>query len=519
MHRLKTASPLLVVVYVGIAAIVWAAITPPGGVPDEPSHIVYAAGVVRGDLGTAVDTDDGFRRILPALDVPEWVTTISVCYRGKPSNGRIGGTADCQPALSDSSSIVPATTTVTKYPPPYYWIAGTPSLVLSGPMGLYAMRVASALLFAALIAIGLGIASPGRRPWMAMAVVLAYTPSSAHIAGSVNPSALEIGAALGLAVGLLGLGVTGQPSRRMFLEALGLVILGCLLAWSRPTGPYYVLPVVLVSSLFNWSGLRAWARQSFAVALSALGIVFAAMIGAVAFHVVVRSPLDAVVRAGTAPEELFYDRVSLWANVDVVLSRLQAWSFDAIGQFGWLDHSAPRVAQLLWIGLLLSVLTLALASASNGRRLLLVGVVIGATILTPLVVLVAVFGGGDGYQARYHLPVMILIPLVSLFVLGGTSEAGDHRLLRPILGWIGIVAPLVMLVSIVWSFSRYAVDGMPVWTDVLGLRFIFERVWGPGRAAAIVAVLGGVGLVVSAGVLRAVGRQAVDADFDGASQG
>ena len=59
-----------VVLYVLAAGALWAAVTPPGGVPDEPSHVVYAAGAVRGDLGGIVSVNHPHYPGLPAVEAP-----------------------------------------------------------------------------------------------------------------------------------------------------------------------------------------------------------------------------------------------------------------------------------------------------------------------------------------------------------------------------------------------------------------------------------------------------------------
>lgn len=513
LHRLKSVSPFLVVMYMAVAAVTWAAVTPPGGVPDEPSHVVYAAGVVRGDLGSPFEVDDGSGRLVPALVAPEWVTSISVCYRGKPSTDRVGSTADCQPPLSESSATIVATTTVTKYPPPYYWVVGLPSLVLSGAKGLYGMRAASILLFAAVVSVGLAIATSGRRAWLGMGLILAFTPSAAHIIGSVNPSSLEIAAAMGLCAGLLGLDEFGQSQRRVLLEALGLAILGSLLAWSRPTGPYYVIPVVVTAGLLNVRGVRAWARANPVTASVSGVVVVAASVGALVFEFAVRRPFGAALASG-AESQAWYNAVPFWDNVDVVLTSWHKWVFEGIGQLGWLDHSVPGIVQLVWFSFSVSILIYAIASARQIVRILLVAVVVGATVLAPLFTLVAVFGGGLGYQARYHLPLMALIPLTSMFVLGEVTRGDVRRFLKSILGWIGGVVPSLMLISIAWSLSRYAVDARPVWSDVLRLRFVFDALWSPPPKAAAIVVLGSLLLAWSAYVLRAVGRATVESEFE-----
>src|SRR5665811_410723 len=137
--------------------------------------------------------------------VPAWIPSIVVCYHFDPAV-----TADCQPPVSESDDLVEALTTVSRYPPVYYWIVGLPSIGLTGARALYAMRAVSAILATILIGLGLVTASPGRRWWLSVGVLAAFTPMTAFLVGTVNPNGAEIAAAIGLGVAVLGL--TGAVS-------------------------------------------------------------------------------------------------------------------------------------------------------------------------------------------------------------------------------------------------------------------------------------------------------------------
>ena len=133
-------------VAVGLSIGAWSLATPLGGGPDEPSQMVQAAAVVRGQIdGTEQPVTFGGVPIghVGSVDVPRWATKAGAaqCFAWHP-----GVAASCAPGVGTDIRTVRSATQFANYPPLYYAIVGLPSLVASGSGALYGMRLMAALL-------------------------------------------------------------------------------------------------------------------------------------------------------------------------------------------------------------------------------------------------------------------------------------------------------------------------------------------------------------------------------------
>jgi len=504
-ERLRAIAPFFVLVYVAVSGFVWAVATPLGGVPDEPAHVVYATAVVRHDYGRPLPVDHPEYSSLMSHVVPEWVTSIVVCYAFDRTV-----TADCQPPIDEGDEPVSKFTTVARYQPPYYWVVGLPTLALTGSGAFYAMRAASVILATVLVGLGLGVAAPGRRWWLSVGVLAAFTPMAAFLIGSVNPNGAEIAGAIGLAVAILGL-VGGPVSRsRLWFQVVSVVVLAVYLAWARPGTWLTLVAVGGATLLLNRRGVAGWLRVRPAVITAAAALVGFAVIAVLLFEAIARAPVMEVLEytgflATPAP---------LVNNLDSVLGNWAALLMQDVGIFGWLDHSLPQSLQLMWLILVGVLLVSALAVGKREEQFLLIAAVIGSTILAPLFVIHFVFGSFTGYQGRYQLPLVILIPLCAVFVLGLRTEGAAKAVFRPIFGWIGFLFPLTMLFAVMWSISRYSIGEPLVWSNILSLSFLLDAVWEPPMSATVVLILGSVVLVVLAPIMRKLGATAPTIAFE-----
>jgi len=351
--RRSTVISGLVVSYVLGSGLVWAMATPRSGAPDEPAHVAYAAAVVRGSLGDLAPVVVWPSRnsavvgpfiyeerepvpwsYLPVVAVPEWAATdhVDVCFAFKPLV-----TADCERnvfpvtvaqywtfphiTFSDADTLVEIPTTVQKYPPVYYSLVGLPSLTSSGTPAVYGMRAVSAFLVAGLMAMGLAIASPTRRSWLALAAVVAFTPTAAHLGGSINPSGFEIAASLALGIGLLGL--VGGERRNQFVVS-GLVLsLVFALAWARPLSFMTLGAVIAAAGLLNGKELIEWLRnRSIRVAIGLGGAL--SVLSAYLFESSVRDPVEHLVQLGAAGWQA-QPPSGLGRNLTTVAERFFEW--------------------------------------------------------------------------------------------------------------------------------------------------------------------------------------------------
>ncbi len=91
-----------------------------------------------------------------------------------------------------------------RYNPAYYAVVGIPTLVRPGEATVYVMRFLTAAIVACLLTLGVTACRELDDPrWAVVGFAAAVTPMTLFLAGSVNPSAVEIAAALALWATLL----------------------------------------------------------------------------------------------------------------------------------------------------------------------------------------------------------------------------------------------------------------------------------------------------------------------------
>ncbi len=508
-----------VVAYLFVASVAWAMITPIGGVPDEPAHITYSAAVVRGDLGAMAAVNHPVYPQLAVVTVPEWVASITdpprsidafpyPCY-----GGAVTITADCAPQVSASTTQTHVPTTVNRYPPVYYWLVGLPTLVMAGEPAVYAMRIVSAALAAAVVAMGLAIASPARRTWLALGTVVAATPMVTHLAGSVNPSGLEIASALGLGIGLMGL--VGTDERRPRVPVALMVALAFFVAWARPRTHLTLIAVIGASILINAREILGWLRRRVVVSV-VVGVGVAAAIGSALTLRTVATPISGVVAAPSPPVESVLNApiLGVHENLHELERRFVDWGTDLIGRFGWLDHSPPVAVTIAWL-LAASVLVIvALVRAPRREGTELLTVMAGAIVLAPLFVISKTLNAFV-YQARYHLALATLIVIGATVMLSRLPRREDRQLGWSTLRWFALLAPVATVLSILGSLHRYSVGGDAHITDGLSLLFV-SRTWMPPWPAVLIATTMGISALWLAKLLVAGTASSADSVTGGA---
>ena len=501
----------LVVAYLFGSGVIWALITPMGGVADEPSHIVYAAGVVRGDLGDLEPVQRRDYDVLPVVAVPIWTGSVTdpptsrdafppICYAFDAEV-----TAACVPELTQSTELAIIPTGVTRYPPPYYAIAGLPTLAMAGEPAVYAMRITSAALAAGMIALGLAVAAPRRRTWLALGAAITFTPMVGHFAGSVNPSALEISAALGLGIGLMG--IDGTKTRSPVRTAAFVGVLCFAVAWSRPRSYLTLIAVLGAAALINSDELRAWLRHRVIRTTAGLAAC-AAVVSAFIYETQFTGLGYRVLAASTTPLGLDRATAEDFAEFE---RRFINLGFDMIGRFGWLDHSPPRTVSVAWILLALSLIVLALAYGRRRDRQTLVLVGAGGLIVAPLFVIMSLLSASV-YQARYHLPLAVLVVVGAIVILARLQPGQRRGTAWKTLRWGAILAPVAMIVSIASSLHRYSIGGKAQLADLPQL-LIGTRHWLPPAAPLLIAGVGAVIILLAPAALRrltAVGPEPED---------
>ncbi len=468
----------------------WSLATPLFAAPDEPVHVIKAVAVVRGELvGQLVG---GSTNPVGIVSVPAFYATtrnIPACYHRQPTVP-----ASCAPRPSGSDQPTRVTIYNARYPPLYYAIVGLPSLLGVGDAELYLMRLLSALLSSAFVALAVATAVAwSRHRLVVVGVVVATTPMVLFLGGVVNPAGLETSAAIATwtAGSVLVLEHLDDPPLGL-VGALGLS--ACVLELTRPISPFWLaLTALALLAVAERRSLRAFvSHRRVQVGLAAVVVVGAA---ATAWILIERSfDVYSTTPVGMSVSESRILETSFLHN-DFYLPGM-------IGVFGWFDTYSPTFTYVVWYGL---VGLVAFAGAVVGRlrdalTLLVVGI---AIVVVPVAISTSqVHRYGFTWAGKDTLPFAVGLPILAA-ALAGRSALAERR--GRLAGVVALAAFLAQVAAFYEMLRRYAVG-------TAGADFGFLEHW---RWAPPIGLGGALGLEILA--LAALAFAAYFVVRDGAS--
>ena len=423
--------------------VLWSLSSPLFSAPDEPSHVTKAAGAARGQLVGPVRTGEGADDpCVPGVAAPPSGPVTCTHYRVPAiflQGHQVPGcynfdrtvTADCAPPYAGSKDEELVPSTAGNYPPLYYLVTGLPSLLSSSVVGVYLMRLMGSLLCVALL--GLAVTSVSKLPdrvGAAIGVLLALSPMTLFVSSVVNPSGMEICAAVALwAGGLEALSVDGRARRWALVRT---VIGAAALAAARPISPLWVVLIGVSLLLAARRHQLAAAARSQGAGLAALAI--AAVTGAGAVWYLVAAPNAGSLGAGVP--------LSL-SRVDILRASLSVSHHRAhqmIGWLGWLDTPVPTVTVAVWAAAV-GLLVLAALVFGSWRQRLGIAWLAGLVVLVPpLIESQQAHRVGFFWQGRYLLPLAVGLPIVA-------GHIGLPALLRRV-GAAGVVIRFTLVMAI-----------------------------------------------------------------------
>ena len=402
ISALSAASRRRIACLVGIGYLLmmvgWAFTTPLPAM-DERAQVVKAAATVRGqllgtivhidraDLGLPVNSDFG-PGLASRFVVPRSYAGVPIpCFPAKPTYPR------CAAPMTNDPTPTTALSYVGNYNPIYYALVGWPSLLTLGAKSVYLMRLCTALLNAALLALAAHTVLLARRPRRALICFLAATtPMTLFLGGIVNPSGVEVTSAELLWSVLLVLATDERPlhERMRQLGPRGAVAL-LLLLNLRMMGPLWAAGAIATAAWVATPARRReflkdrWIRRITPVFLLA-GVA-------------------ALLWTKLAPVEL-----SSLRDIHPHFFRAARVTFDEtpgyfkmmLFSYNWGDPQIPTFAIVALSAVLAVLLVPVLGDRRFGRPLVTLIVV---TVAFPILVQgYEMHGVGDVWQGRYILP-------------------------------------------------------------------------------------------------------------------
>ena len=451
--------------------------------PDEPTHLIRAAAVVRGQFRYAETTPVPGLRVSKVRVPRVFADSIYTpqCYFFKNETP-----ASCAP-LPAGTDDVDGLTAAGHYPPLYYLLVGAPTLIWKSNIAVYMVRLVGAALCSVFLAAAVSIAVRMRRPLLVAATAAAATPMVLYLTSVVNPSGLEISATLCFWTALAAVGLTRDLRWRGPLSWA--VVSAVVVASVRPIGPLWVVVAVAITAA---SGLLSPIRELLRVRAvrRAAAIVAAAVLGTVAWLAIVGG-------AGLtgAPIE---DPSRAWIlSIGLTGQRLT----QMVAFYGWLDAPVPIAVPIVWALVLVALVVAALAIGSRRRQIagVLLLIVVVFAIPIPFEILQA-DTVGLFWQGRYTLPAAVGVPILV------AAAASGRRLRRaataaPLVAGLLVVMLAAHTVAVVSGIRRFAVG-------LSGpLTFFWDSSWDPPishllLAGAYVGGLAGISLYLALVVRR-----------------
>jgi hypothetical protein len=387
-----------------LAAGAWSFACPLGSPPDEPSHLIRAASLVRGQLvGRDLPGATAAQGSYVVVGVPEVFASLAndvACFKRDPKVP-----AGCQAPLVPSPQDQTVESYVGRYPPLYYAITGLPTLAFVSVDGVYAARLSSAALCALMLALAVVSARrvPGR-PLLPTGVALAATPMVLYLGGSLNPSGFEAACGVAAFAGAVALArlpldeLTGRDIARLGAPALCLMLV-------RALSPVWAVVAVAVlcllrggpatGALLRRGAVRAWLVGGGMAGALSLAWDFTA--GGLRLQPGTQVP------PGT----------SALGVAHLALDRLHLIAVSSIGLFGWLDTSSPYGVVTLWALATAALVALAVVTGTGRDRLATLGTLLAWAVFAYVFVLAMVPSHGLVGQGRDFLALAAGIPVVA----------------------------------------------------------------------------------------------------------
>jgi len=397
-HRYRYGLGLFAAVLVLLAT--WAVAVPLYGSPDEPAHIYKAYGTAHGEwLG---DEQPGWSSNIRLFHVPAVMNPPDLrCWVGLPE----------VPAACANTPLGQPLSTAAVYPPPWYAAIGLPPRLLGVATSTRAYRMVAAALCAAAIAAAFVAARRSRARRFSPLLLIALTPMTLFLAGTVNPNAFEIVGFLLVWVLCLHHRSQRAPTVRGGLLFGGLI---AVLVVSRFASVISLAAgLTVVAALIGRDGLRRFRNRGFIAA--AAGCLVAAMGLLGAWSLVARVAADDPRTATT---------VGIGTVVSETVRRLPAITREMIGVLGWLDTMLPSA--VYWAAGALAAIVLAGVFAARDRRLTIATALVAAgLVVVPVITNIATASrAGLIWQGRYSLALYALAGPIGMLAWQQASEAG-----------------------------------------------------------------------------------------------
>ncbi|TQS46468.1 DUF2142 domain-containing protein [Cryptosporangium phraense] len=472
----------------------WALALPANGTNDEDEHIIRAYGAASGQLYSAP--------VAAARGGGAWY---SVPRSLLPVNAdcaqRWELPASCLQRPPDDPSRTEMATAAGRYNPLYYVPVGLPMVISPNMAGIVLGRLISGALVSAMLAASVTIAVRRRSPLLLAALIVAATPNMLNLAGSINPSGLELAAGVLTWTALLTLvrARAGELSDRYTGQLLIAAGIGAATLVSiRTLGPLLLGLTVLACMAAARPGRtkELLGRRDFRPV--GIGVAIAGVYGVI--WTLVSGVLNNPEAEPTPPD------LSVVARISYILGdRLTQWTAQIIGRFSYGEVQAPNSLIVAWYALAFLIIVPTLLFATKRQVTLILGVFVTSVVFLVGFEVLYYPHIGWGQQSRYVLPFG-----VGVLLFAGCLRRWEQRLGEVATRRFVMICAAGAGVMHVWALAvvmtRFQVGQGT--KSLSALRGSWQPAVGP-ELPLLIAAVGGV-LLVALVVLTRTPRAAVE---------
>ncbi|TRZ74718.1 MAG: DUF2142 domain-containing protein [Actinobacteria bacterium] len=390
-------------IYFGVAIFaltaVWSLMTPLFSGPDEPANYIKSAAVIRGEwVGSEFP---------PSLQMSYWTTYVHVNPQfGTPNLipwqfASFGDRPGYNIAIEDApANDVPTWTNMGRYPVLPFIFSGIGTLLGPNDMSARVARLMTSAICALLLA--MAATTMKRRHMSSVGVLMAVVPGTLFLASSMNPSAIEICAAIALWTVAPTVLSDIVEKWSMFVFTIS----GTFLILTRPLGPALYALILLLSYIAasERPQLRHYVLNHWRVfSLHLVGILFAAWWYLSIYSFELSTKLTAEIPS-----------VSLRSQIGSALHHIPALLDQAVGNFGWLDSPMPRGALMVFVVAFLVVIGRGLLSMTM-REKMASSILVVATLLLVVAQDLNYYSllRNFGSQGRHIAPLLVGLPILA----------------------------------------------------------------------------------------------------------
>lgn len=456
----------------------WAIATPYDGTPDEMRHIQHAYGVASGDIAPAPAKEGKFPGAYHEVPKSLIRTNCFAHHADQP--------ASCAQPVGGDESLVKVLTPAGRYNPAYYLTVGWPLVLSPNMAGVLLARLVSAALVAALFAWATSVALSLRHRLVFGGILVAVTPITAHLAGAINPNAVEIAAGAALVVALIAILLepdgAGRRRSAWWLAGVG----GAVLLTVRSGGPawFAVIAAVMLVGL-TLPAYRALLRsRRFWILAGALAATGIASVGWTLWKKA----------AEITPNGVGSRHLSLVDAMKIeVFDRWRGYVQELVGVLAWLDTPLPVLLNLAWYFSVGTLVLLALALGGNAARWRVVGLGALGMLVPSVIEAINVNEYAFIGQGRYFLPLLVGVPILAAYTV---AESGLVDPLRKLIRLFVVLLVPAHLAALAYLMIRYQ-SGLPGRPGVISFN-VLGGAWHPALGSAtpiLLAVVAGAILV------------------------